>query len=79
MTPFRYKAKILPDGHLPLPGDFPVRTGEEIEVTLSPAEPGNGAAEAIRRADHILERWAGVGRGGGSGVAERHDDHLYGR
>jgi hypothetical protein len=46
MTPFHYKAKILPDGHLPVPEDCHVRAGEEVEVTLLPAEHGNGAAEA---------------------------------
>ena len=79
MTPFRYKAKILPDGHLPVPDDFHGRAGEELDVTLSPAEEVDGAAEASKRADHLLQKWAGIGRGSGSGVAERHDDHLYER
>ena len=79
MTPFHYKAKILPDGHLPLPESFRGRTGEEVEVTLLPAESGNGMAEAEGRADHLLKEWAGIGRGSGKGSAERHDDILYGR
>jgi hypothetical protein len=79
MTPFHYKAKILPDGHLPVPEDCHVQAGEEVEVTLLPAKNGNGAAEAKERAEYLLKRWAGVGRGSGSGVAEHHDEHLYGR
>jgi hypothetical protein len=79
MTPFHYKARILPDGHLPVPADFHVRAGEEIDVTLLPAEHENGAADASRRAEHLLKTWAGVGRGSGAGVAERHDEHLYER
>jgi len=79
MTPFHYKAKILPDGHLPVPEECHVGAGEEVEVTLLPAEHCNGAAEAKERAEHLLKKWAGVGRGSGSGVAEHHDEHLYGR
>ena len=79
MTPFHYKAKILPDGHLPVPEDCHVHAGEEVEVTLLPSEPGSGDAEARQRSEHLLKKWAGVGRGSASGIAEHHDEHLYGR
>jgi hypothetical protein len=79
MTPFRYKARILPDGHLPVPEEFHPKAGQELEVSISSPEDANGDAEAIRRAEHLLNRWVGVGRGSGTGVAESHDDHLYRR
>jgi hypothetical protein len=79
MAPFRYLAKILPDGQLPVPAEFPCRAGEEVEVTLRALDDGNRAAKAEVQAKYLLQRWAGVGRGSGSGVAEQHDDHLYGR
>lgn len=79
MSPFHYKARILPDGHLPLPESFPGRAGEEVEVTLLPTEGGDGTGEAEERADHLIKKWAGRGQGSGKGVAEHHDDHLYGQ
>ncbi len=47
MTPYHYKARILPDGHLPVPDDCHLRAGEEVEVTILPAASENGAEEAI--------------------------------
>jgi hypothetical protein len=79
MTPFRYKARILPDGHLPVPEEFHPKAGQEVEVSITSSEDGNGEAEALQRADHLLRRWAGVARGSGTGVAGSHDDHLYRR
>ena len=79
MTPFHYKARILPDGHLPLPESFQGHAGEEVEVTVQSSEKVNGAAEAELRADHLLRTWVGVGRGSGRGIAESHDEHLYER
>ena len=79
MTPFRYKARILPDGHLPVPEEFHPKAGQEVEVSISTPEAANGEAEAARCSEHLLARWAGAGRGSGTGVAERHDDHLYRR
>jgi hypothetical protein len=79
MAPFRYKARILPDGHLPVPEEFHPKAGQELEVSITFSEDTNGEAEALRRADHLLRRWAGVGRGSGTGVAGSHDDHLYRR
>lgn len=79
MAPFRYKARILPDGHLPVPEEFHPKAGQEVEVSISPAEDADGEGEALKRADHILARWTGVGRGSGTGVAASHDDHLYRR
>jgi len=77
MTPFRYKARILPDGHLPVPEEFHPKAGQEVEVSISSTEDTNGDAEALRRADHLLNRWTGIGRGSGTGVAGNHDDPLY--
>ena len=79
MTPFRYKARILPDGHLPVPEEFHPKAGQEVEVSITSPEDTNGEAEALRRSDHLLKRWAGAGRGSGTGVAGSHDDHLYRR
>lgn len=78
MTPIHYTTRVLPDGHLPLPKDFPAKAGEEVDVTLMPP-PEVGPSDAERRADHLLHHWAGVGRGSGAGIAERHDDFLYDR
>lgn len=79
MTPYHYKARVLPDGHLPLPQGFPARTGEELEVTVSSAPGSNGEQESAQRSEHLLKTWAGVGRGSGAGVAAQHDECLYGR
>jgi hypothetical protein len=79
MKPIHDTAKVLPDGHLPLPEDFQVRAGEEVDVVITALLPGNGDAEAPSRADHLLRDWAGIGRGSGAGVAERHDGILYPR
>ncbi len=79
MTPYNYKARILPDGHLPVPDDCHLRAGEEVEVTILPAASENGAEEAAKRSEHLLKTWAGVGRGSGREVAERHDEHLFER
>jgi hypothetical protein len=79
MAPVRYSAKILPDGHLPLPEGFLGRVGDEVRVTLDAGQPELEPAEAERRAAYLLDSWAGRARGTGSGVAERHDEILYGR
>ncbi len=79
MTPFHYKARILPDGHLPLPESFHGQAGEEVEVTVLPSGEQDGAAAVTERAEHLLRTWTGVGRGSGRGVAESHDEHLYER
>lgn len=79
MTPAHYTAKVLPDGHLPLPKDFPAHAGDEVEVTVAPAVPAAGGNGADARTHRFLEKWVGIGAGGGEGVAEHHDDHLYKR
>lgn len=76
MTPLHYTAKVLPDGHLPLPREFEARAGEEVDVIVAHLSPPNGDPEV--RADHLLQHWAGIGRGSGTGVAARHDDLLFG-
>ncbi len=79
MTPAHYTAKVLPDGHLPLPKDFPVRAGDEVEITVAPAVPPAPADGLDARTRRFLEKWVGAGAGSGEGVAERHDDFLYER
>lgn len=49
MTPTHYTAKVLPDGHLPLPKEFPVHAGDEVEVTLVPVVPTSDEAEMKRK------------------------------
>jgi len=70
MTPFRYKAGILPDGHLPVPEEFHPKTGQEVEVSITSSEDTNGDAQALQRADRLLKRWAGLGRGAEPGSSE---------
>lgn len=78
MTPFHYKARILPDGHLPLPKGFSAVEGEEVDVTIVPVNGRNSESEAGERTDYVLKTWSGVGHGSGKGVAEQHDEQLYG-
>ncbi len=79
MAPIRYTAKILPDGHLPVPKELQVHAGDEVEVTVTPAVPSNGEALARERWDYFKRTWLGKFRGSRSDVAERHDEYLYGR
>ena len=80
MSEYRYHARILPDGHLPVPEGTPVQIGDEVDVVITPRPDANGGAEVEnrRRAQRLLTRWAGVFRSGKGDVAERHDDYLYG-
>lgn len=77
MSEYRYHARILPDGHVPVPEGVGVRAGDEVEITLTPVAPANGAA-AKERSRYVLSRWCGIARTGRTDVAERHDEHLYG-
>jgi hypothetical protein len=77
MTPIRYTANVLADGHLPLPKDVPFKAGDPDEVTLVAVGDGKDA-EVPDHAGYLIKHWAGIGRGSGEPVAERHDDHLYG-
>lgn len=77
MSPIHYTAKVLSDGHLPLPENFVAKTGDEVEVVLMPA---NGDLDSRKKdpAGYFLEHWAGTLRGSGEPVAEQHDEYLYG-
>ena len=79
MKVIRYRTKVLPDGHLPVPKEFTAHEGDEVEVTVAPANGDREKKKARQRADYMLKRWAGAGKGSGAGVAQRHDEFLYGR
>lgn len=78
MAEAHYKTRILPDGHLPLPDGFPATAGQEVEVTVT-AGPATDKVDGWDTVEYLLQKWAGCVRGSGEGVAERHDDFLYGR
>ena len=79
MTPAHYTAKILPDGHMPLPKDFPAHAGDEVEITVAPVVPATAGDGPDIRTRRFLETWVGAGAGSGDGVAEHHDEYLYKR
>jgi len=79
MKPIEYSARILPDGHLPLPEGVPAKVGDELKVTIVLPEAPNGAEEARKRSDYLFKHWKGVVQSGVSDGAQRHDDYLYER
>jgi hypothetical protein len=79
MKPIEYKAKILPDGHLPLPEGIPAKAGDEVQVTIALSDAPEGEPEAPTHWEYLLKHWVGVGKSRSTDVAERHDDYLYGR
>jgi len=80
MSEYRYHARILPDGHLPLPEGAAVRAGDEVDVVITPKADtsGNAEAENRRRAQRLLTRWASIFKSNKGDLSERHDDYLYG-
>ena len=78
MSPIQYTTKVLPDGHIPLPKDYPAKAGEEVDVTLAPPLAEISKEEAIKCTEYLLKNWCGIYRGNGESVAEHHDDYLYG-
>jgi hypothetical protein len=50
MSPISYSARVLSDGHLPLPEGLSMPPGQEVRVTIAPVE-GNG--EALK----LVESW----------------------
>jgi hypothetical protein len=78
MTPLQYNARILADGHLPLPAGFSARAGDEVLVTLTPLAPEDDASIARRQWDRVAREIEGRVASGLPDVAEHHDDHLYG-
>lgn len=79
MEHIEYKARILPDGHLPLPEGVPAKAGDEVHVTIALPETPDGEAEARKRSDYLFKHWVGVVQSGRSDGARRHDDYLYER
>lgn len=79
MKSIEYNAKVLPDGHLPLPEGMPAKAGDELKVTIALPEDLESVAEARKQSDHLFKHWKGVVRSGVSDSARRHDDYLYGR
>ncbi len=51
MDPIRYIAKVLPDGHLPLPEPARSEAGNMFEVILMPLSPG---PEVYNRIEEIV-------------------------
>lgn len=51
MDPVRYIAKVLPDGHLPLPDTVKGAEGKIFEVILLPLSPG---IEVYNRMEEIV-------------------------
>jgi hypothetical protein len=79
MTPIRYKARILPDGHLPVPEELQAHAGDEVEVTVAPAVATDGETLARERWEYFKRTWLGKFRSGCSDLAANHDEYLYGR
>jgi hypothetical protein len=78
MSSISYCARVLPDGHLPIPAGAPVGVGDLVQVTLTPI-PSDDDVDALRQSEYLFQHWCGAARGSGRGVAEHHDDELYGR
>jgi hypothetical protein len=51
VEPIRYIAKVLPDGHLPLPDAVRNQTGNVFDVILMPLSPGT---EVYNRIEEIV-------------------------
>jgi hypothetical protein len=77
VEPIEYKARILPDGHLPLPEGIPAKVGDEIKVTIALPEGPVSVEEARKQSDFRLKHWKGVVKSGLSDGALRHDNYLY--
>ena len=77
MTPIHYTTKVLSDGHLPLPENFPARAGDSVSVTVQSVEKDQDGDVGLRQRENGLQLLAGKGRSGKMDVSERHDDYLY--
>lgn len=79
MGPIEYKARILPDGHLPLPPELAAHTGEEVFVRVELSDlPQLSAEEILVRNERFLTKWVGIVKDGPGDLAENHDEYLYG-
>lgn len=78
MKPIEYKARVLPDGHLPLPEGIPAKVGDELMVTIALPELPVSVEEARKQSEYRLNHWKGVVKSGLSDGALRHDDYIYG-
>ena len=77
MTPAHYTAKVLPDGHLPLPKYVSLKAGDEVEVTVAPIPAVTDEMTGTRQRDHGLKHLAGIGHSGLTDIAEKHDEYLF--
>ena len=78
MSPARYTAQVLPNGHLPLPKDFPVKAGDTVEVTIASVPPQGDEEVGKRQREYGDQNWAGTLHSGKTDISERHDDYLWG-
>jgi len=78
MEQIEYKARILPDGHLPLPEGIPAKAGDEVHVTITLPETPDAEAKALKQWEHLRGHWMGAIETGLSDGALRHDDYIYG-
>jgi hypothetical protein len=70
-----YEAKLLKDGHLPVPRKPKLPKGRKVVVSVS-WEDGQPKGTSP---DDPLWRIVGLGNSGVNDAARRHDFHLYGQ
>lgn len=71
---YRFKSKVLPDGHLSLPEEVAKATGEEFEVTLNPVKAEHLAGGECSLAGIIDIATDCTDRD----ISSHHDKYLYG-
>ena len=77
-APIRYRAAVLPDGHLPAPPGPAIPPGQEVEVVVAPITRDADEDEGRAQREYLFRHWQGVGRGNGEPLAAEHDDYLDG-
>ena len=61
MTPVRYAAQVLPDGHLPLPDGFPAKAGDTVQITVSSVQLISDETDPVLSLSGLgKEIWAGI-------------------
>lgn len=78
MGPIRYKAKLLPDGHIAVPPELQAHPGEEFEVQIAKTLELPTEDEVRRQIQFLRDHWMGVAKGTGESIAQDHDEYLYG-
>lgn len=78
MTPIRYTAKVLPDGHLPLPEGYALKVGDPVDVTLA-AIAGETDDDVARRQREAGRKVAGSLATGTTDGGTNHDKYIYGK